>query len=120
MKKKIMILAILSTMLFGGCFAGISNDINKRGGFIGSHKADYIIVNTTGSMILDIYKLKDMYVSENTGTDGVNFKHPNTGSHISLQGDVKIIRNPTAKEWDMYVEYHADELFCEELKKKGL
>lgn len=117
--KKILALGIL-TLTMTGCFAGLSNDINKRGGFIGSHKADYIIVNTTGSMILDIYKLKNMYVSENEGTDGVNFKHPITGSHISLQGDVKIIRNPTNKEWDSYVEYHADEIFCKDLKMKGL
>lgn len=108
MKK---ILLVVSVLLLGGCFKNIENSINKKGGFIGSYSADYIIVNTTGNRILDVYKLRNTFVSENHGTDGVNFKHPNTGSHITLQGDVKIIRNPTASEWDKYKEYHYDEIF---------
>lgn len=113
MKKLICLGALVVTLT--GCFAGIENDINKRGGFWGAHKADYIIVNTTGNLILDVYKLRNTYVSENTNTDGVNFKHPITGTHISLQGDVKILRNPSREEWNTYKEYHADEIFMEEL-----
>lgn len=113
MKKLLGLGALVATLT--GCFAGIENDINKRGGFFGAHKADYIIVNTTGNMILDVYKLRNTYVSENQGTDGVNFKHPVTGTHVSLQGDVKILRDPARSEWDKYKEYHADELFMEQL-----
>ena len=82
-----------------------------------STKADYIIINTTGDRILDIYKLKDCFVSENENTDGLNFKHPITGTHITIQGDVKVLRNPSQEEWDKYIEYHYDELFCQDLKK---
>lgn len=113
--KKLIALSVL-TLTMTGCFAGIENSVNKKGGFFGSHKSDYIIVNTTGNMILDIYKLKNTYVSENTQTDGVNFMHPISGSHVSIQGDVKIIRNPTSREWDLYEEYHADELFVQKLR----
>ena len=116
--KKVIYLGVLITTLTG-CFAGIENSVNKSGGIIGSHKGDYIIVNTTGNLILDVYKLKNTYVSENTQTDGVNFKHPSTGSHITLQGDVKIIRNPTSQEWDRYKEYHYDEIFMEGLNEKN-
>lgn len=113
MKKIIILGAIIATLT--GCFAGTENSISKHGGFIGTHKSDYIIVNTTGSMILDVYKLRNTYVSENQNTDGINFKHPVSGSHVTIQGDVKIIRNPNSREWDLYKEYHADELFMEQL-----
>ena len=98
-----------------GCFENTKNQINKDGGLFTSTKADYIIINTTGDRILDIYKLKDCFVSENGNTDGLNFRHPVTGSHITIQGDVKVLRNPTREEWDKYKEYHYDELFCKNL-----
>lgn len=118
MLKKILMVGAL-TLCLTGCFAGIENEVNKKGGFFGTHNANYIIVNTTGNLILDVYKLKDTYISENTNTDGVNFKHPVTGSHISLQGDVKIIRNPTSQEWFKYQEYHYDEIFMSKLGVKN-
>lgn len=96
--KKIL-LVVSSILLLGGCF------------IFEFYPADYIIINTTGNRILDVYKLRNISVSENHGTNGVNFKHPNTGSHITIQGDVKIIRNPTTNEWNKYKEYHYDELF---------
>lgn len=116
MKKLIFI--ILCVIGLTGCFENTKNQINKDGGLFTSTKADYIIINTTGDRILDIYKLKDCFVSENTNTDGLNFKHPVTGSHITIQGDVKVLRNPTQEEWDKYVEYHYDEVFCKELKNE--
>lgn len=114
--KKLLLIGICILSLTG-CFENAKNEASKSGGFFTSTKADYIIINTTGNMILDIYKLKDCFVSENSNTDGLNFRHPITGSHITIQGDVKVLRNPTKEEWDKYVEYHADEIFCKELKE---
>lgn len=115
MKK--LLLITFCVIALTGCFENTKNKINKDGGFFTSTKADYIIINTTGDRILDIYKLKDCFVSENENTDGLNFKHPVTGTHITIQGDVKVLRNPSQEEWDKYTEYHYDELFCQDLKK---
>lgn len=115
MKKLLLIGVCIFTLT--GCFEETKNSLSKKGGFI-SNKADYIIINTTGNKILDIYKLRDCFVSENANTDGLNFKHPVTKSHITIQGDVKVLRNPTKEEWEKYEEYHTDEIFCKNLKSE--
>ncbi|MFR9019236.1 MAG: hypothetical protein ACLVH8_05995 [Fusobacterium sp.] len=115
MKKVFLICACIIGLT--GCFEEDKNTWSKNGGFIAT-KADYIIINTTGNKILDIYKLKDCFVSENINTDGLNFKHPVTKSHITIQGDVKVLRNPTKEDWEKYEEYHADEIFCKNLKNE--
>lgn len=107
--KKIIIVCLISSM-FTGCFQNTKNRISKTGGLFSTESANYIIVNTAGNRILDIYKLEDTYVSENRNTDGVNFRLDN-GTHITIQGDVKIIRNPSKYLWDKYSEYHFDENF---------
>lgn len=107
--KKILLGCIL-LLSFTGCFENIKNKVNKTGGLFIKEPANYIIVNTTGNRILDVYKLEETYVSENTNTDGLNFRLKN-GTHVTLQGDVKVLRNPTKELWNKYEEYHYDEDF---------
>lgn len=114
--KKLILLSIL-TLSLTGCYEGLKNEANKNGGYFISEKADYIVINTVGNKIMDIYKLKNCFVSENTNTDGLNFMHPITKTHITIQGDVKVLRNPSPELWDMYEEYHMDEEFCKTLKE---
>lgn len=117
--KKILLICALCTLGFTGCFDDVKNNINKNGGIFTTEKADYIIVNTVGNKILDIYKLKNCFVSENSNTDGLNFMHPETKTHITIQGDVKVLRNPSKELWDKYVEYHLDENFCDKVLNRG-
>ena len=108
--KKVLLVVLLCSIIattFTGCFAGFENDIKKKGGLFGSHKADYIVINYSGNKIVDVYKLRDIYVKSEEGSDGVNFVDANDNPVI-IQGDLKIIRCNNASEWDKYTEYHLE------------
>lgn len=114
--RKLMVVGLLclTALQFTGC-AAMENSIAKNGSLIGSTKADYIVINSSGDLILDVYKLKDAYVGSESSSDGWNFID-NSGNVVMLGGDVKVLRVNDSATWDTYQEYHYDEIFMGELK----
>ena len=102
-------LVALALMSMPGC-QGCMNDISARGGLVGTYKGDYIVISQSGGEIMDVYKLDDVYVESETGSDGWRFKDQN-GNITFLGGDVKIIRmnKKNADLWDSYHEYPMEE-----------
>lgn len=98
-----------------GCFASLENQIAKDGSLFGTSRGDYIVINSSGDLIMDIYKLKDAYVDSEMSSDGWNFID-NKGNVVMLGGDVKVIRVKDDATWDSYQEYHYDLEFVEGLK----
>lgn len=116
MKKGLILLGLtLSMFTFTGC-ASLENKMAKDGGLFVSTKGDYIIINSSGDRIMDIWKLRDTYVDSEPNSDGWSFIDAN-GDIQMLGGDVKITRVKNSKTWDKYEEYHYDEEFVKELKE---
>ena len=113
MKKVLMMLMIATTVVITGCGASWENSVKKNGGLISS-KADYIVINTTGSRIMDVWKLQNTFVESEGESDGWSFIDQN-GNAILLGGDVKVIRVNSQDIWDKYVEYHYDEIFMQDV-----
>lgn len=117
MKKiKVLLVGVLIAMSLTGC-AAMENEIAKNGSLIGSTKGDYIVINTSGDLILDVYKLRDAYVNSETGSDGWSFID-NNGNVVMLGGDVKTIRVRDKSTWDLYDEYHFDEIFMQTIRSQ--
>ena len=106
MKKIITLSLIAITTLMTGC-ADWQNKNAFKGGWLGSYEGDYIIVSESGGVVMDVWKLKDTFVSSPKNSDGWVFEDSN-GDAIAIGGDVKIIRVKSSKTWDMYKEYHAE------------
>lgn len=113
MKK--IIISLLLVLGFSGCLNKIKNTTKRDGGFFWTSPADYIIVNSSGNKILDIYKLHSAFVSNQENSDGVGFVDEE-GNYTLLQGEVKIIRITGQDVWDKYTEYHYDRTFSKKLK----
>lgn len=86
------------------------NNINEKL----NESGRYIIINIMGNEILDIYKLNNAVV--HIYQNGIFFKHPINKTEIYLQGNLKILKNPSNTDWEKYIEFHADEEFCQKLK----
>jgi restriction endonuclease S subunit len=111
MKKSKICLAIALmvgiTVCTTGCFASCQNNKVLKGGYFTTNKSDYIVFNESGGQIMDVYKLRNVYVESESSSDGVRFADSN-GNGIVIQGDVKIIRVNNSVDWDNYVEYHIE------------
>ena len=115
--KKVIITGLITLgalTTFSGC-ARMENQIAKDGSFFGTTKGNYIIINTSGDKVMDIYKLENAFVDGEEGSDGWNFIDEK-GNVVMLGGDVKVIRINDKNTWDMYTEYHYEEEFINELK----
>lgn len=104
MKK--LVLLLLAMLVFCGC-AKMQDQATANGGWFTSSRGDYIIRNDSGGKIMDVWKLKNVIVQSEHGSDGWLFVDP-AGNAIHLGGDVKIIRVNNAPDWDKYKEYHAE------------
>ena len=91
-----------------GCQSCV-NDIKARGGLIGSHAGDYVAISQSGGEIMDVYKLKGVYVESIQNSDGWRFTDQGDNV-VSLGGDAKLIRldDQNKKLWDKYCEYHME------------
>lgn len=89
-----------------GC-AGCRNDIASRGGLVGSYAGDYIVISQSGGLIMDCWKLTDVYVESVSGSDGWRFKKTN-GDVVFIGGDAKIVRVEDKSTMDKYHEYHME------------
>lgn len=110
MKKKFIVLVILMLAVsvpLTGCFEGWKNAAARDGGYFASSKGDYIVINQSGGKIMDVYKLKNVFVTSESNSDGWNFKD-DAGNLIMIGGDVKIIRVYDSKTWDKYKDFHIE------------
>ncbi len=98
--------ALALSACFQGC-AGCRNEIASRGGLIGSYAGDYIVLSQSGGLIMDCWKLTDVYVESIDNSDGWRFKDGN-GDINFIGGDVKVIRIHDRKNMDRYHEYHME------------
>jgi hypothetical protein len=105
--KRLFILLMVCVMvigLFSGC-ASYENTKKNGGGFFVKTNGDYVIVNSSGGVIQDVWKLKNVLVESASSSDGWIFSD-NEGNSISIGGDVKVIRVYDSSTWDKYNEYH--------------
>ncbi|MBT3298281.1 hypothetical protein HN385_05125 [archaeon] len=91
-----------------GC-ASTCNDIERRGGLVGTYTSDYVVISQSGGLIMDVYKLNDVYVESETGSDGWRFVD-NKGYPTFIGGDTKTIRVDDLNRdvWGKYHEYHME------------
>lgn len=98
----VMLLAFSAT----GC-AKFWDEAEAQGGVFSSSKAPYIIVNESGGIIMDVYKLQDAIVQSPQGSDGWLFLD-DSGRPVYLGGDVQTMRLKSTADpiWNKYFEYH--------------
>jgi hypothetical protein len=110
------VVAVAGALIVGGVkgCAGMKNDVADSGGFgaylSGGSRGEYIIRNDSGGKIMDVWKLQDTFVKEDSGGAGYSFIVPG-GEVVHIGGDVKIIRvnNPaTDPLWNEYHDYHTE------------
>lgn len=122
MKNKLMLaLALCCLPLVTGC-AGCMNDIRSRGSILGSTTGDYIVISQSGGLIMDCWKLNDVYVQNEENSDGWLFTDDD-GNVVRISGDCKVIRISDMDDMDNWHEYHMEsesmtyrEKFNEELR----
>ncbi len=117
MKKSVGILLgltilLLSSTMFTGC-AGACQRMDANGGIIGTYSGAWIVVKQSGGQITDVYKLDDVMVQSESGSDGWLFLDKNQNP-VHIGGDMKAIRcnNEKTAVFDQYVEFHADIDLC--------
>ena len=106
MKSALIIIVILLATLTIGC-ESFKNSLAANGGFWSSYAGDYIVVSQSGGTIMDVYKLKNVFVESEGGSDGWRFKDQ-SGNMVFLGGDVKIIRVYHKGTFNAYQEYHME------------
>jgi hypothetical protein len=107
--NKLAKLTIVSLMVAStsGCSKFI-DQAEAQGGYIGSSDAPYVITNSSGGVIQDVYLLEAGVVQSPSGSDGWLFVDGNDNP-IYLGGDVKTIRingNNKDEVFSQYTEYH--------------
>ena len=132
MKKAILMLLVVigglvSSQLFTGC-AGACQRMDANGSIIGSTNGDWVVVKQSGGHITDVYKLENVMVQSENGSDGWLFLDHN-GNPAHIGGDMKAIRCNHDKDevFSQYVEYHMEwdtctyqEKYQESLKQKAV
>ncbi len=109
MKKiatKVAILAMIVMMT--GC-ARTCNRITANGSVIGATDGDWIVVTYSGNTITDVWKMSNVMVQSEEGSDGWLFVDDH-GNAVHVGGNTKAIRvnDKTGAQWDKYVEYHSE------------
>ncbi len=109
MKRVFGILSMLSLIvMLSGC-AGTCQRMKANGSVVGTTSGDWIVVKQSGGHITDVYKLDNVFVQSEAGSDGWLFVDQNdNATHIG--GDMKAIRvsNRKTEIFDSYVEYHME------------
>jgi len=105
---KYLIVVMLAFLSVTGC-AKFWDSADAQGGVFFSEKSPYVIVNQSGGIIMDVYKLTNAIVQSPSGSDGWLFLD-NNGNPVYLGGDVKTIRikNTNDPVWNYYKEYHME------------
>jgi len=95
-------------LMMTGC-AKTCNRMNANGGIIGAHNGDWVVVTYSGNHITDVWKMTDVMVQSEEGSDGWLFVDA-TGNAVHVGGNTKAIRvnDKASAKWDSYVEYHSE------------
>jgi hypothetical protein len=108
MKTMKTILMLATVLILTSC-AKWSNKVDANGGVFGSYDGDWIVLTYSGNHITDVWKMTDVMVQSEEGSDGWLFVD-NNKNVIHVGGNTKAIRvnDRNAAEWDNYVEYHSE------------
>jgi len=103
----LMLLVVSSTML-SGC-AGACQRIKSNGSVIGTTNGDWLVIKQSGGLITDVYKLENVFVQSEAGSDGWLFLDQD-GNPVHIGGDMKAMRIEKNKEliFSACVEYHQE------------
>ena len=106
-KVALMVFLIIGMLSFSGCMSW-KNDMKARGGFLGEHSGDYVVVSQSGGEIMDCWILDNVYVESVASSDGWRFVDEEDNT-IYIGGDVKVIRLDSSSDIrDKYFEYHME------------
>ena len=111
MKSNTLKLLILffSISNLSGC-AKFWDSAAANGGVFASEKAPYIVINSSGGTIQDVYLLNNSIVQSPETSDGWLFLD-NQNNPVYLGGDVKTIRLTSSNKsqmFEQYVEFHIE------------
>lgn len=110
MRKAVSLALALFTaaILTSGC-ERLSNRIARDGALVGSYPGNWIVVRTSGSQIVDVYKLENVFVQSEENSDGWLFVDKDNNA-FNISGDTKAIRitDKSSQLWNQYVEYHQE------------
>jgi len=103
----LMLLVVSSTML-SGC-AKWHQKVKSNGSIFGSTTGDWLVIKQSGGVTTDVYKLENVMVQSEEGSDGWLFLDQ-AGNPTHIGGDMKAIRLTTNKEaiFSTCVEYHQE------------
>jgi len=103
-----MILLLGSSTMITGC-AGACQRIKSNGSVIGSTNGDWLVIKQSGGVMTDVYKLENVMVQSEAGSDGWLFLDQ-AGNPVHIGGDMKAIRITADKEYlfSSCVEYHQE------------
>ncbi|MGL4452212.1 MAG: hypothetical protein ACRDDY_10215 [Clostridium sp.] len=115
MNKKIVSLlgvSVLSMTLLTGCMTDSQKELNVADGrsnpwfdMDGRDGGDYVVINSSGGTVYDVWKLEDKLVSSIDGSDGWEFID-SKGNFTRVGGDCLVIRCNDKETFDLYEEYH--------------
>lgn len=116
MKKKIISLlgiSIVSMGLLTGCITDAEKELSMADGssnpwldFDGRDAGRYIIINSSGGVVMDVWKIENKLVSSIDDSDGWEFID-SEGVLNRVGGDALVIRCDNNDDvWDRYEEYH--------------
>ena len=99
----------ISVIIIMDSCAGACQRMKANGSFVGSVKGDWIIVKQSGGHITDVFKLENVMVQSEEGSDGWLFLDMNRNP-VHIGGDMKAIRVTSRKNeiFSDYVEYHME------------
>lgn len=102
-----MILMVVSILLISGC-ASTKTQADFNGGlFVTTEGGDYVVLNSSGGIIQDVWKIKNSFVKSAAESDGWIFTDQQ-GNSIALGGDTKVVRVNDSDTWNKYKEYHIE------------
>ena len=106
MKK--MLFLFFAVLMLTSC-AKWHNRVKADGGVFGTYSGDWIVVKQSGGHITDVFKLNNVMVQSEAGSDGWLFVDE-SGNPIHIGGDMKAIRVNKNKEgiFSKYIEYHME------------
>ena len=116
MKRKflsVLVVSILSMGLLTGCMTDAQKELSMADGysnpwldFDGRDGGRYVIINCSGGVVMDVWKIENKVVSSIDGSDGWEFVD-SKGTLNRVGGDALVIRCDNSDDvWNRYEEYH--------------
>ncbi len=104
--KRFAVICLLFIILSSGC-ASFRNNWAANGSLFTTTRGDYIVISQSGGLIMDVWKLTDVFVESEGDSDGWRFI--NEGGNVKfIGGDVNVTRVNEKGLMDKYHEYHME------------